>query len=1553
MLDNVNVKTKRSLSMKKEIKAENVLFQVLYTLIVVVSVLSMAFAGIVSAENEAIEATVLPLTVESQPEEPSSILTITILNETTASGEWLINAPGEFASYIPYEKKRLEENINSLEKGVEDLLLQEVKNIKIIEGDETIILTFDLRGNYTNSFVTGKFRYTYELNEYAPCFLNVLKIVIPPNKTLVSVNPGVNAREGNALIYYNYNWIYPIDIRFSEKALSILSVSVTMGKEWETPKPYLVDSSELSEEKSLRSSELSNEYKSCFAEEGLWVGTGEDNFPDTLFSADQIAHLYEPLLYLDLLWADKCPDAVYYRVIKGKDYSYPGGFDAYLIQYVVYWGDQNCFPFSHKYDYEPIFIWVKNIEEKPYRVAYDHMGQIYDNHVHQIHRTYNCIYPLDGHYENPSGTHTNDKAYYPYGKTPYKTPGWNDLYLLDLSTSLNNNWYKNHVKLGIANCYHTFDTDISGFPCGYYLLLPLTDEYLIAAYLLKGGEAFKYDISDPFKGVFWEDHYHHEDLEFPTISGNIKSAVVNNEILTVEVSMSYDNTGAGGSSGKHLRGLWKDRFDAANIEDPYRFYHFNEQSEGEYILKFDVSGIDLNSVLSLSVRDNVGDFGDACDSCLLSADITFVPAEVNIIAPTKTSPASAGDYENPSQKVDVTVDVKGGTTPVTGLNNADFTFNIGGKTATASLIDSSIPGTYVFDLTPPTQDVAGKYGLEVSVQYIGSALEDTEEAAVIYTTAEHADVMLIIDRSGSMRWSSPAIENAKESAKLFVDYMRDDDRAGVVSFASSASYNYHLTPLTAAIKIAIKNAIDSIYASGSTAMGEGLRYGLNDLTSLGDTTHSWAMVLLSDGYHNAGEDPNNVLPDIKALDIRVFTIGLGDYVDRALLEHIATETGGEYYHAATSDQLREIYNYIVGKVVGWQTVLKRKAIIFLNQIQQIFVPIEDAFEAIFSISWGGSDLDLVLYKPDGTKIDPAVAATDPNIEYVKEVTYTFYRVTDPDPGQWTMEVTGVDVPPEGEEFTATVKAISTLNLYLSTDKDQYNQDEVIKTIVSITEGGLPITGATVNADITMPDGSTESLSLYDDGGHGDTAANDGVYANYFTNTGQIGDYKIDVSATGTTPSRTSFSRQAETTVEVVAGQSSIQLIPDTWNETVNASEKIEKTFNVSDPPTVGEKLIINKDLYAEYNGTHYLVYEESSIGGEPDYILSALPTTEKSLAASNVSKWVLLTPTSLETPTGDLIDASNIIITPSTVQVPLNGSEKFNVGINIPSDAISGVYSGKIVASAIGSSDSIDLKITVIGIEGTVIKLKKTSSPNPVAPGGTVTYTINYTNSGGVDLTNLSITENYPKGMTFISADPAPDAGTNNKWTIGTLSAGSSGQIIIKLKVPESRDLAFTESGSVTGEGFVMVSKDLSTEQKPYSLKNVVTLSCAEQSSVSASAFTTVSGVPGTSLELTEHGSGIYSSDEILNLQTKNKSIMLQKSTEAEYQPTSFLFSDGFAVNFATRWMQDICARNIIMGDAMHKKIKEVSYIKDETIAEVGGYRNQWNLNLLSTVQHT
>ena len=233
------------------------------------------------------------------------------------------------------------------------------------------------------------------------------------------------------------------------------------------------------------------------------------------------------------------------------------------------------------------------------------------------------------------------------------------------------------------------------------------------------------------------------------------------------------------------------------------------------------------------------------------------------------------------------------------------------------------------------------------------------------------------------------------------------------------------------------------------------------------------------------------------------------------------------------------------------------------------------------------------------------------------------------------------------------------------------------------------------------------------------------------------------------------------------------------------------------------------------------------------------------------------------------------------------------------------------------------------------VELEKTGSPAIVAPGGNVTYTIKYKNTGTVPLHNVVITEHYPKGVTFISASPAPDAGTNNVWTIGTLQPGESGTIVIEVKVPEQIDLSFTETGSVIGEGLVMVTKDLSTEQKPYSLRNSVTLSCDELAPVSRYATTKVSGVPGTSLGITESGSGVYSSDEILDLETKNKTIILKKSTNAEYKPTSFNFSDSFSVNFTNKWKQDICSKNMEIDAAIHKKISDATYIDDETISRV------------------
>jgi len=290
----------------------------------------------------------------------------------------------------------------------------------------------------------------------------------------------------------------------------VLNISRSIvTEEWKPSKlPPSTDMLELGEEVAL-GNVLTNG-RSRFAEPDLWVGIGTDPVPGASKTAYDIANDYKPWLYNR---TDQCPDAVYYRVVKGYDpYA---GFDAYVTQYFVYWQCQDCFGAWHEYDYEPIFIWVRNIGERPYRVAYDRMGKLRDSHVHEIHRTYLWSSLLTGHYYIPEGTHTNDKAYYPYGNASYDTPGVADMYLETLSTSLWNNWDGNHVELGVANCWHTFDTDITGSCCSDYTLSPLTDDELVTAYRLElddtsgsnccrfcGVEAFKYDISDPFHGVF-------------------------------------------------------------------------------------------------------------------------------------------------------------------------------------------------------------------------------------------------------------------------------------------------------------------------------------------------------------------------------------------------------------------------------------------------------------------------------------------------------------------------------------------------------------------------------------------------------------------------------------------------------------------------------------------------------------------------------------------------------------------------------------------------------------------------------------------------------------------------------------------------------------------------------------------------------------------------------------------------------------------------------------------------------------------------------------------
>ncbi|MBI2864351.1 MAG: VWA domain-containing protein [Chloroflexi bacterium] len=381
-------------------------------------------------------------------------------------------------------------------------------------------------------------------------------------------------------------------------------------------------------------------------------------------------------------------------------------------------------------------------------------------------------------------------------------------------------------------------------------------------------------------------------------------------------------------------------------------------------------------------------------------------------------------------------------------------------------------------------------------------------------------------------------------------------------------------PSTANVRVSARNAIDLLSSWGGTSIGGGLQRGQEQLTSRGNAGEPWAIVLLSDGLENTAPYVVDVLPAIKGTKTIVHTVGLGADADEATLRDIASQTGGTYNFAPTPQQLAGIYDSISGMVANRQTLLASTGVAQQGVTDQKNVVVDTTVsEAIFSLSWSnsGSIIDLKLRKPDGSLIDSTNAVSDPNVEYVAGSTYRYYRVKTPTlaSGTWRLLITGGSVsalqdkgtiaPAAGEPYVARVTAQGGLTLRLILDRDSYVAREQVKLIATLSDS-QPIWGAAVSVSVQrlsqasqalrstewiefngdkVPDltqaaqlstaylQAASSLTLYDDGLHGDGGPNDGTYANTYGDTSAVGTYVFTASASGTANAGGAFARQAE------------------------------------------------------------------------------------------------------------------------------------------------------------------------------------------------------------------------------------------------------------------------------------------------------------------------------------------------------------------------------------------------------------------------------------------
>jgi len=246
------------------------------------------------------------------------------------------------------------------------------------------------------------------------------------------------------------------------------------------------------------------------------------------------------------------------------------------------------------------------------------------------------------------------------------------------------------------------------------------------------------------------------------------------------------------------------------------------------------------------------------------------------------------------------------------------------------------------------------------------------------------DVILIIDRSGSMAWDDPTrLSQAKDAAKDFIDYLAshppaapDYDRVGLVSFTNSATLNKELTDDFASVKV----AIDTLYASAATNIGAAIHTANGEFDANDRTDALQAEILLTDGLPNKPSGPGDGFwePDAAYArteaqaahdaDIILYTIGLGEDISHYFLDDypasghdynsgdpaepydydgLAYIGGGEFYYAPDGDDLQAIFVALAGELItiaGQNVVLTEVLPDGVNYVPGSIVPPPDSID---------------------------------------------------------------------------------------------------------------------------------------------------------------------------------------------------------------------------------------------------------------------------------------------------------------------------------------------------------------------------------------------------------------------------------------------------------------------------------------------------------------------------------------------------------------------------------------------------------------------------------
>jgi VWFA-related protein len=185
-------------------------------------------------------------------------------------------------------------------------------------------------------------------------------------------------------------------------------------------------------------------------------------------------------------------------------------------------------------------------------------------------------------------------------------------------------------------------------------------------------------------------------------------------------------------------------------------------------------------------------------------------------------------------------------------------------------------------------------------------------------TFEKVSTALVLDHSGSMK--APAETSEKYSkitamhlaAARFIKGISTTGRVSVIPFSSFVGKPRAFTNN----KLELISNIQNLAAIGETALFDAIYNGISTVDA-DDPPGRRAVVAMTDGMDNASHRRvEEVIARAKEARIPLYLLGFGrdTEIDSAVMQRMAKESGGEFYHARTKDDLVEIFESLTIKL---------------------------------------------------------------------------------------------------------------------------------------------------------------------------------------------------------------------------------------------------------------------------------------------------------------------------------------------------------------------------------------------------------------------------------------------------------------------------------------------------------------------------------------------------------------------------------------------------------------------------------------------------------------